>query len=57
MLKELPEELLSIIATYGSIADIYSLRRTLRAFHTSLADDLDRRYFEEYMQHYTVHSL
>jgi hypothetical protein len=57
MLARLPEELLSHISNYGSIEDVYSLRRTSRALYANLADEFNRRYFHDYTQHYTVHSL
>ena len=57
MLTGLPEEILTLISSYGSIEDIYSLRRTSRALYANLADEFNRRYFHDYTQHYTAHSL
>jgi hypothetical protein len=57
MLTELPEELLSTITNYGSIKDIYSLRRTSRALYANLANEFNRRYFHDYTQHYTPRDL
>jgi hypothetical protein len=57
MLTSLPEELLVIISNYGSIEDIYSLRRTSHTLHANLANEFNRRYFHDYTQNYTTQDL
>jgi hypothetical protein len=57
MLAELPVELLSSIASYGSRRDLLNLMLTSRLLHASLLDEFDRHFFQTRTHHYTTRSL
>jgi hypothetical protein len=56
-LTDLPVELLSTIASHVSNSDLFNLRLTSRILCAGLADDFDRRFFQDRTHLYTIRSL